>query len=149
MAGSDIMNAPGMTKEMRNGVIAALDALSNWRDEIESVNERCLGKVLDQIAVVARSMGWPDQAISTTREYLERTSKVQIEMIDQITDGWKQQLKSTTAPMAMPRSFTGQMPGAMLEFNPLAPWNFWLQAAEMWQRTWMPEIPPRRDTRSH
>lgn len=149
MAGSDIMNAPGMTKEMRNGVIAALNALSNWRDEIESVNERCLGKVLDQIAVVARSMGWPDQAISTTREYLERTSKVQIEMIDQITDGWKQQLKSTTAPMAMPRSFTGQMPGAMLEFNPLAPWNFWLQAAEMWQRTWMPEIPPRRDTRSH
>jgi hypothetical protein len=149
MAGSDIMNAPGMTKEMRNGVIAALDALSNWRDEIESVNERCLGKVLDQIAAVARSMGWPDQATRTTREYLERTSKVQIEMIDQITDGWKQQLKSTTAPMAMPRSFTGQMPGAMLEFNPLAPWNFWLQAAEMWQRTWMPEMPPRRDTRSH
>jgi len=139
MAGSDIMNAPGMTKEMRNGVIAALDALSNWRDEIESVNERCLGKVLDQIAAVARSMGWPDQATRTTREYLERTSKVQIEMIDQITDGWKQQLKSTTAPMA----------GAMLEFNPLAPWNFWLQAAEMWQRTWMPEMPPRRDTRSH
>jgi len=149
MAGSDIMNAPGMTKEMRNGVIAALDALSNWRDEIESVNERCLGKVLDQIAAVARSMGWPDQATRTTREYLERTSKVQIDMIDQITDGWKQQLKSTTAPMAMPRSFTGQMPGAMLEFNPLAPWNFWLQAAEMWQRTWMPEMPPRRDTRSH
>jgi crotonobetainyl-CoA:carnitine CoA-transferase CaiB-like acyl-CoA transferase len=149
MAGSDIMNAPGMTKEMRNGVIAAFDALSNWRDEIESVNERCLSKVLDQIAAVARSMGWPEQAIRTTREYLERTSKVQTEMIDQITDGWKQQLKSTTAPMAMPRSFTGQVPGAMLEFNPLAPWNFWLQAAEMWQRTWMPEMPSRRDTRSH
>ena len=149
MAGSDIMNAPGMTKEMRNGVIAALDALSNWRDEIESVNERCLGKVLDQIAAVARSMGWPEQGVRTTRECLERTSKVQIEMIDQITDGWKQQLKSTTAPMAIPRSFAGQIPGQILEFNPLTPWNFWLQAAEMWQRTWMPEMHSRRDTRSH
>src|SRR5215467_8560185 len=103
------MNVSGMTKEMRNGVIAAFDALSNWRDEIETANERCLGKVLDQTSAVARSMGWPDQAIRATREYLERTSKVQIEMIDQITDGWKQQLKSATAPMAVPRSFTGPM----------------------------------------
>ena len=149
MAGTESMNVSGMTKEMRNSVIAAFDALSNWRDEIETANERCLGKVLDQTSAVARSMGWPDQAIRTTREYLERTSKVQIEMIDQITDGWKRQLKSATAPMAVPRSFTGQVPGGMSEFNLLAPWNFWLQAAEMWQRAWMPEAPPRRDTHPH
>jgi hypothetical protein len=65
-----------------------------------------------------------------------------MQMIDQITDGWKKQLKSATAPMAMPSGFTGQLPAAMPEFNPLAPWNFWLQAAEMWQRTWMPDMPP-------
>ena len=88
-------------------------------------------------------MGWPDQAVSTTREYLEKTSKVQVEMIDQIMDGWKQQLKSATAQMAFPGSFTGQIPEAMPEFSAFAPWNLWLQAAEMWQRTWMP------DTRSH
>ena len=116
-----------------------------------------MGKVLDQTSAVARSMGWSDQAIRTTREYLEQTSKMQIEMIDQITDGWKQQLKSGTAPMAIPQSFTGQVPGlsattvggAMPEFSPLAPWTFWLQAAEMWQRTWMPETPSRREMRSH
>ena len=85
-------------------------------------------------------MGWPDQAVSTTREYLEKTSKVQVEMIDQIMDGWKQKLKSATAPMAFPGSFTGQVPGAMPEFSAFAPWNLWLQAAEMWQRTWMAEL---------
>jgi hypothetical protein len=30
-------NMPGMTKEMRHGVVAAFDALSNWSDEIEIV----------------------------------------------------------------------------------------------------------------
>ena len=146
---SDFANIPGMTKDMRDGVIAALDALSNWRHEVETANERCLGEVLDRTSAIARSMGWPDQAVSTTREYLEKTSKVQVEMIDQIMDGWKQQLKSGTAPTAIPTSFAGQGAGAMPEISPLAPWNFWLQAAEMWQRTWMPEAPPRSDTRSH
>ena len=132
---SDFANIPGMTREMRDGVISAFDALSNWRDEVETANERCLGEVLDRTSAIARSMGWPDQAVSTTREYLEKTSKVQVEMIDQIMDGWKQQLKSATAPMAFPGSFTGQIPGATPEFSAFAPWNLWLQAAEMWQRT--------------
>jgi hypothetical protein len=137
-----------MTREMREGIIAAFDALSNWRDEVETANERCLGKVLDRTSAIARSMGWPEQAIRTTRDYLEKASKVQVVMIDQIMDGWKRQLTSATEPMATPSSFTGQLPAAIPELNPLAPWNFWLQAAEMWQRTWMPE-PPRSGTRSH
>jgi hypothetical protein len=146
---SDFVNIPGITREMRDGVVAAFDALSNWRDEIETVNERCLGKVLDRTSAIARSMGWPDQAIRTTRECLEKTSKVQIEMIDQLTNSWKQQLRSATAPMAMPRGFAGQLPNALPEFSALAPWNFWLQAAELWQRTWLPEVHPRSDTRPY
>ena len=140
---SDFANIPGMTREMRDGVISAFDALSNWRDEVETANERCLGKVLDRTSAIARSMGWPDQAVRATREYLEKTSKVQVEMIDQIMDTWKRQLKSATAPMAFPSSLTGQSRSAMPEFSAFTPWNFWFQAAEMWQRTWMP------DTRSH
>ena len=136
---SDFANIPGMTREMRDGVIAAFDALSNWRDEVETANERCLSKVLDRTSAIARAMGWPDQTITTTREYLEKTSKVQIEMIDQVMDAWKRQLKSAAAPVGIPSNFSGQVPVAMPEFNPLAPWNFWFQAAEMWQRTWMPE----------
>ena len=146
---SEFTNIPGMTNEMRESVVAAFDALSNWRDEIETVNERCLKKVLDQTSTVARSMGWPDQAIRQTREYLENTSKGQTQMIDQIIEGWKQQLKSPTAPMAIPRSFAGQIPGLSgSEFNPMAPWAFWMQAAEAWQKTWMPDVGQHKG-RSH
>jgi hypothetical protein len=146
----DFANIPGMTKEMRDGVKATFDALANWRAELEAVNTRCLSNVLDHTSALARSMGWPDQTIKMTREYLENSAKVQIEMIDKLTDGWKQQLQSTTAPMAVPTSFSGHNPAfALPEFNPLAPWTFWLQAAEMWQRAWMPEVQPRREYRPH
>jgi hypothetical protein len=107
---SDFTNLAGMTKEMRDRVLAAFDALSNWRDEIETA-ERCLGKVLDQTSAVARSMGWPDEAIKTMREYLQHTGKVQTKLIDQLIEGWKQQLKSPIAPMAIPRGLTGQTSG--------------------------------------
>ena len=149
---AEFTNMPGMTKEMRDGVVAAFDALSNWSDEIETVNERCLKKVLDQTSAVARSMGWPDQAVRLMREHLENASKAQTEIIDQIMQGWKQQLRSQTAPMAIPRSFAGQTPGlsggSKPEFNPMAPWTFWMQAAEAWQRAWMPDAGHRKD-RSH
>src|SRR6516225_11856158 len=101
VATADFINVSGMTNEMRKGVTAAFDALSNWRDEIETANERCLGKVLDQTSAVARSMGWPDQAVKTTRDYLEQTAKVQTRLIDQLIEGWKQQLKSPLAPIAI------------------------------------------------
>lgn len=153
----DVTNIPGMTKEMRDGVVAAFDAMSCWRDEIESVNARCAGKVLDQMSATARAMGWSEQAVAATREYLAKASKMQTEVLDQLIDGWKRQLKSPVAPTAIPRCFTDQIPrlggstgaNGMPEFSPLAPWTFWLQAAEAWQRTWMPEVHTRKDTRSH
>jgi hypothetical protein len=149
----DFKSIPGITKEMREGLVATFDALTNWRDEIETANERCLGKVLDQTSAVARAMGWPDQAVRSTREYLETASRVQTEMIDQIIETWKRQLKSGTAPMAMPSSFSGQMAGMpsmpIPEFNPLAPWTSWFQMAEMWQRAWMPDTHTRRGSERH
>ena len=143
-------NMPGMSKETREELVATFDALSNWRDEIETVNERCLRKVLDQTSAVARTMGWPDQSIRSMREYLEGAAKAQTAMIGQMIDGWKQQMKSPT-PMAIPLTFTDHMPGlgAKTEFNPMAPWMLWLQAAEMWQRTWMPDVLARKDNRPH
>lgn len=98
-------------------------------------------------------MGWPDQTVRMTREHLERASKAQTEMIEQIIEGWKQQVTSPGA-MGAPRSFAGQMPGlpggAMPTFDPMAPWTFWMQAAEAWQRTWMPDAARQKDRfRSH
>lgn len=153
----EFANVPGMTKEMREQLISTLDALSSWSDELKAVNERCLSKVLGQTSAVARSMGWPDQTINAAREQLENVSKMQTQVIDQIMDGWKRQLKSPTAPTGVPGIFANQMSrlsagtiaSSMPEFNPLAPWTFWWQAAEMWQRTWMPETPAGKHPRSH
>lgn len=151
---SEFTSLPRMTREARENMVGAFEALSSWRSEIEAVNERCLSKVLDKTSAVARSIGWPDDAIQATRKYVESVSKLQTQAIDQIVDGWKEQLKSPVAPLAMPRSLFGQIPqasanfaGAMPEFNPLAPWTFWMQAAQAWQRTWMPDAAPRN--RSH
>jgi len=83
-----------------------------------------------------------------TTEHLEKASKAQTEIIDQIMEGWKQQVMSPGA-MGVPRSFSGQMPslpgGAMPTFDPMAPWTFWMQAAEAWQRTWMPDAARQTD----
>ena len=73
----EFTNMPGMTKEMRESVVATFDALSNWKDEIETVNDRYLRKVLDRTSALSRSMGWPDQVVRSTREYLENASKAQ------------------------------------------------------------------------
>jgi hypothetical protein len=63
-------------------------------------------------------MGWSDEAVRATRDYVGRISKIQTDMIDQIMENWKHQLTATTMPMAMPRSFAGQMPGStMPQFN--------------------------------
>jgi hypothetical protein len=145
---SDFVNLPGTTKEMRDRLITAFDALTNWRDEIQTANERCLGNVLEQTSEVARSMGWPDEAVKATRQYLQNASKSQTQLIDQLMDGWKQQLKSPIAPMAVPRGLAGPTPG-MQALGAFAPWTIWLQAAEMWQRTWMPDVSRGWDTRSH
>jgi len=145
---SDFANLPGTTKEMRDRLIAAFDALANWRDEIQTANERCLKNVLEQTSEVARSMGWSDEAIKATRQYLQNASKSQTQLIDQLMDGWKQQLKSPIAPMAVPRSLAGPASGVQA-LGAFAPWTIWLQAAEMWQRTWMPDVSRGWDTRSH
>ncbi len=107
----DFKSVPGMSKETREELVATFDALSNWRNEVETVNERCLKRVLDRTSAAARTMGWPEEAIKATREYFETTSKAQTQMIDQVIEGWKQQLKSPTAPTAFPRTFSDQIPG--------------------------------------
>ena len=146
----EFMNMPGMTREMRESVVAAFDALSSWRDEIETVNERCYRKAVDHMSAVARSMGWPDQAFQSAAEHLKNASMAQTELIDEIIEGWKRNLNSPTANTAFPQSFNkparsgASIVNAMPEFNPMAPWTFWLKAAEMWQRAWTPDASNRR-----
>jgi crotonobetainyl-CoA:carnitine CoA-transferase CaiB-like acyl-CoA transferase len=152
----DFKALSGMSEEVRDELVATFEALSNWRHEIETVNERFLNKVLDRTSAVARAMGWPDQAVRTMHEYVERASKAQTQAINQMTEGWERQLKSTTIPLGVPSNFAQQMPElgsafphAKSEFNPLAPWMFWLQTAEMWRRTLIGAVPAGKDSHPH
>ena len=63
-----------MTKEMRDGVIVALDALSNWRHEVETANKRCLGKVLDRTSSCTNPQ-LPSNASSPTPSSVPSCSK--------------------------------------------------------------------------
>jgi hypothetical protein len=140
---TEFNNPPAMTKEMQDSVIDAFDALSDWGSEIDAVNGRCLGEVLDKTSSVARSLGWPEGAVKATRAYVEGVSKLQTQAIDQIVEGWKRQLKSPASPLGMPSMFAGQTskttPNSTPVFNPMAPWSFWMHAVQAWQRSWMPE----------
>jgi hypothetical protein len=61
-----------MTREMRERATAAFDALSNWRDEIENANERCLSKVVEQTSSMAQALGWPAPTVKETAGPPER-----------------------------------------------------------------------------
>jgi hypothetical protein len=147
MPASDALRS--LNSDARKALTSAFEALENWRDEISSVNERHLAKVLDQVAACQRAMGWPDQFTTAAREHLTRASKTQTCMIDQVMDAWEHQLKSSIVPSVLPSGFklpTLPLSGSAL-MDPmsemmrlqeltLAPFKLWMQTAEMWQRNW-------------
>ncbi len=138
-------NLPGLNEEGRRTVNAAFDAMSQWRDEVAASTERYQGAVFDKMGAAARALGWPDNLVEASRGQMQQISRMQVHMIDQIMDAWQQQLKNPGTMPTMPGMAPGmgampgmpQMPG-MPDFGnmPLAPVQFWMQAAEMWQKSW-------------
>jgi hypothetical protein len=89
-------------------------------------------------------MGWPHQWNAAAREQLLQASKMQTQMIDQIMDGWEQQLKSPARlqgsamlPMPALSGSNDPMTDMMRFWETFPPFKFWMQAAEEWQRQWM------------
>jgi hypothetical protein len=147
MPASDVLKS--LNSDARQALTSAFEALEEWRDEVSSVNERHLAKVLDQVAASQRAMGWPDQFTTAAREHLTTASKTQTYMIDQVMDAWEHQLKSSIAPSILPDRF--KLPALpysgsalmdpmsemmRLQELALAPFKLWIQTAEMWQRNW-------------
>jgi hypothetical protein len=148
MPASDVLKS--LNSDARQALTSTFRVLEEWRDEISSVNERHLAKVLDQVAASQRAMGWPDQFTTAAREHLTEATKTQTYMIDQVMDAWEHQLKSSIAPTTLPDKFKLPVPphtgSAMmdpmsemmrLQELTLAPFKLWMQAAEMWQRNWV------------
>ena len=133
----DLRAIQSLPREAREATKAVFDALSEWRDEVSASTERYSETVLDKMGAAARALGWPKELVEASHKHLAQASKMQLHMLDQLMDTWKKQLTAPasdqfTAQLRMfPSTGFGAMPEAMS-----APLDFWMQAAEMWQRNW-------------
>jgi hypothetical protein len=140
------MSAPGLTDEARKAVNAAFDAMSTWRTEIAGNSEKNIENVIDKMAAAARALGWPEQIVEATRTHMQRGSKMQIEMMDQLMDAWEAQIKSPGAMASFPSEMmsklqpgprpAGSWPYAEGLQSMANPFQFWAQVGEQWQKNW-------------
>ena len=142
MNASDIRNFTWLNGEVRQALMDAVGAVSQWRDEIAVANDRYLTKAIDQVAAAQRAQGWPESVTAATREHLLKASKIQTQMIDQLMGDWEQQLKSKGAspdPSLLRLSSAMDPVSEMVRLGEmtLTPFKIWLNAAEAWQRSWV------------
>ena len=98
----DPMAVPGLSNEARDAVNAAFEAMSTWRTETVDNSEKNLGQVIEKMAAAARAVGWPEQIVDATRSQMQTVTKTQIQMMDQMTDAWEEQIKSPTHRQCCP-----------------------------------------------
>jgi hypothetical protein len=91
--------------EARKLVQDALDALRQWRNEIDAVNARCLTRAMDSMAAAQQALGWPNRVTTDTgpsavlpgkmhyfmvldavREQLLKSSQEDMRVIDKVAE---------------------------------------------------------------
>jgi predicted O-linked N-acetylglucosamine transferase (SPINDLY family) len=150
----DALSAAGVNEEVQTALTSAFEAMCDWRQDAANQAERHGNKVFDKMGAAAKAMGWPAELVDITRQQMQQASKMKIQVLDQVMDAWEQQVKNPGAGLGMPGSMgspfqfpnMGQMPGMPAMFDmknmpdfagmPAAPLQFWMQAAEMWQKNW-------------
>ena len=152
-----------LNDEARKAMTGAFDAMSKWRHEMNSMGEKNSSAVFDKMSEAAKAMGWPAEFVDMTRQQMTNATKMQAQVIDQVMDTWQKQATSPTPSFQMPSmpAFPGMptIPGmptfpGMPSFGggsgsssmfpgmpdmssmPMMPMQFWMQAAEMWQKNW-------------
>jgi hypothetical protein len=68
-------------------------------EEIADTNQRNGERVLDKMAVAAKTLGWPTQVVDAARTQLKSIAEIQVKTLDQMMDAWEEQLKLPN-PMA-------------------------------------------------
>lgn len=144
-------------EEQRKAMTAAFDAMSNWRQELNSMQEKNSAAVFDKMSSAAKSLGWPSEFVDLTRQQIQSVTKMQTQAIEQVMDVWEKQATgaaSAGAKMELPKfpsfpgmptfpgmpSFGGTPGGSMFPGmpdmgTPMMPLQLWMQAAEMWQKS--------------
>lgn len=161
MANSSFEANPAFTKlgdDAKKAVAQAFDAMANWRAELAELGEKNSNAVFDKMAEAAKSLGWPTDFVELSRKQMQSASKLQLQAVDQVMDVWEQQLKAMGSPGQFasfptfpnmpnvpgfgPGSGFPQFPGANGGGFPnfgggaVNPVQFWMEAAEMWQKGW-------------
>ncbi|MBA2125642.1 hypothetical protein DLM45_05305 [Hyphomicrobium methylovorum] len=156
MANSAFEANPAFTKlgeDARKSVVQAFEAMSNWRAELGEIGENNSNAVFDKMAEAAKALGWPTDFVELSRRQMQNASKLQLQAVDQVMDMWEKQVKSfgTTGQFTgfpnFPTFGGGSTPSfgagsnlfpGMPDFSSGAanPIQFWMQAAEMWQKGW-------------
>jgi hypothetical protein len=131
--------ASRLSKEALEGANEALKALATWRNEIADANQKNGERVMDQMAVAAKKLGWPAQVVDAARTQLKGAADIQVKAMDQMMDAWEEQLKLPNPMTASPSvmlSKLNSLPG--LTATPSAnPIEVWMKMAEQWQRAWL------------
>ncbi len=145
-----------LNDDSRKAVGSAFDALSTWRNDLAKMSEKNSEAVFDKMSSAAKSMGWPTEFVEMSRQQMQSASKMQVQFMDQVMETWEQQLKNPGSTFTMPGSSAGNlfpfpnafpgaggqspfnmMPGMMpgMGAMPANPFQFWMQAADMWQKS--------------
>jgi hypothetical protein len=143
------MSVPGLSKEARDAVNAALSAMSTWRNETVETSEKNSKQVIEKMATAAMALGWPEQIVEAARTQMQSVTEMQVKTMDHLMDAWEEQLKlpnpTTASPSAMLsklKSLPGSAPtGSWMgadAFQKAAtnPLQFWMQFVEQWQKSW-------------
>lgn len=184
----------GISEDARKTMNAAIDAFSDWREEIAENTEKNSKAVFDQMAAAAKAFGWPSEFVEMTRQQMQNATSMQLQLMDQIMSVWEQQLQNPGASLKAPHASSGpgnnhlgsgggtgfpgmpMMPGAMfpgmfgsmfpggtapgamfpgmpmmpgMGSMPINPFQFWMQAAEMWQKSWQQAAQSFAETQSN
>ena len=148
------MAVPGLEKEVRDAVNAALKALSTWRNEIADTNRHNGKRVIEKMAAAAAALGWPPQIVEATRAQLQGVARMQIKAMDQMMDAWEEQIKSPSAMTASPSAMLSRLK-SLPGLSPAGTWpsgnwpsteafqnaatnplQLWMQLAEQSQKSW-------------
>lgn len=137
----DLNGLNGLNPDAKKAIDSAFDTMNKWRDDVAAATDRYSDQIFDRMSAAAKSAGWPDTFVEATRGHIQNVAKIQTQMIDQVMDVWKDQLKN---PGSMPNlsQFTPPGAGASNPFAvpgmppgvPMNPMQFWMQAAEAWQK---------------
>jgi hypothetical protein len=103
------MAVPGLKKEVRDAVNAALKAMSSWRKDIADTSGYNGKRVIEKIATAAAELGWPEQIVDAVRVQMQSIGEMQIQTLDHVMDAWEKQLKLPNPTAASPSAILSNL----------------------------------------